>query len=173
MLDKRVEDAINDQLNFELYSAYIYYSMQAWLEDKSFTGMANWMACQVKEEIAHAQIFFNFVNERGGRVILKAIEGPQTEFDSPLAIFQAALEHEQKVTVRINKMLDIANELHDHASIQFLHWFVNEQIEEEDTVGEIIDRLEFADDNRGAVFHIDAELGARVFTLPSPLATGA
>jgi ferritin len=170
MLDKRIEDAVNDQINYELYSAYIYYSMQAWFEDKSFTGMTTWMAAQVKEEMSHAQIMYNFINDRGGRVILKAIEGPQTDWESPLDVFETALEHEKKVTARINKILDVATELHDHASIQFLHWFVNEQIEEENNASEIIDRLTFAADNRGAVFHIDTELGARVFTLPAPLA---
>jgi ferritin len=171
MLDKRVEDAINDQINFELYSAYIYYSMQAWFENKGMAGMANWMAVQVKEEMSHAQIMFNFVKERGGRVLLKGIEGPETEWDAPVDAFKTALAHEQIVTARINRIVDTAIEIKDHASVQFLHWFVAEQVEEEANASDIVAKLEWAADAPGALYQIDKELGARVFNLPAPLAT--
>ncbi len=170
MLDSRIEEAINDQINYELYSAYIYYSMQSWFLDRNMGGMAGWMGIQVMEEMSHAQIFFNYVNERGGRVLLKGIEGPQTEFDSPLDVFQTALEHEQKVTARINAIMDLAIELKDHASVQFLHWFVAEQVEEEATASEIAGKLEWAQDAPAALYQIDSELGTRTFTTPSPLA---
>lgn len=173
MLDKRVEDAINDQLNFELYSAYIYYSMQSWFENQGMTGFANWMAVQVKEEMSHAQIMFNYVNERGGRVLLAGIAGPANDWKSPLHIFQTALEHEQIVTGRINKIMDLAIEIKDHATVQFLQWFVAEQVEEEASAGEIVNKLEWAQDAAGALYQIDKELGARVFTVPSPLAASA
>lgn len=173
MLDKRVEDAINDQLNFELYSAYIYYSMQSWFENQGMTGFANWMAVQVKEEMSHAQIMFNHVNERGGRVLLAGIAGPANAWKSPLHIFQTALEHEQIVTGRINKIMDLAIEIKDHATVQFLQWFVAEQVEEEASAGEIVNKLEWAQDAAGALYQIDKELGARVFTVPSPLAASA
>jgi len=173
MLDKRIEDAINDQLNFELYSAYIYYSMQSWFENQGMAGFANWMAVQVKEEMSHAQIMFNFVNERGGRVLLKGIDEPNNDWESPLHIYKTALGHEQIVTGRINKIVDLAIELKDHATVQFLHWFVAEQVEEEASAGDIVNKLEWAAEAPGALYQIDKELGARVFNLPSPLATGA
>ncbi len=171
MLDPRVQDAINDQINFELYSAYIYYSMQSWLESEGFTGFANWMAVQVKEEISHAQIMFDYVNERGGRVLLKGIEGPSNEWESPLHIFETALEHEQIVTGRIHKIMDLALETKDHASSQWLQWFVAEQVEEEAAASEIVGKLKWAKDAPGVLFQMDSELGTRVFNLPSPLAT--
>lgn len=172
MIDKRIEEAVNDQINFELYSAYIYYSMQSWFDEQGMTGFANWMGVQVKEEMSHAQIMYNFVNERGGRVLLKAIEGPNNDWDSPLHIFKTALEHEQIVTGRINKIMDLAIELKDHATAQAFQWFVAEQVEEEASAGEIVGKLEWAKDAPGALFQLDRELGARVFNLPSPLAAG-
>jgi ferritin len=173
MLDKRIEDAINDQINFELYSAYIYYSMQSWFESKGMDGMATWMAVQVKEEMCHAQIMFNFVNERGGRVLLKGIDGPGNEWNAPVDAFRTALEHEQIVTARINKIMDLALELKDHATAQAYQWFVAEQVEEEASASDIVAKLEWAADAPGALYQIDRELGARVFNLPSPLAAGA
>lgn len=172
MIDPRIQDAINDQLNFELYSAYIYYSMQSWFEEQGMGGFANWMAVQVKEEMSHAQIMFDYVNERGGRVYLKGIEGPNNDWESPLQIFQTALEHEQIVTGRINKIMDLAQEIKDHATVQWIQWFVAEQVEEEASAGEIVGKLEWAKDAPGALFQIDKELGARTFNLPSPLASG-
>jgi ferritin len=148
--------------------------MQAWFEDKGMTGMATWMAVQVKEEMSHAQIMFNFVNERGGRVLLKGIDDPQTDWETPVDAFKTALAHEQIVTGRINKIVDLAIEIKDHATVQFLHWFVAEQVEEEASAGDIVAKLEWAADAPGALYQIDKELGARVFALPSPLAaTGA
>lgn len=173
MLDARVQDAINDQINFELYSAYIYYSMQSWFQNQGLSGFANWTAVQVKEEMSHAQIMFNYVNERGGRVLLKDIDGPSNEWESPLHIFRTVLEHEQIVTSRINKIMDLAIEIKDHATVQWLQWFVGEQVEEEAAASEIVSKLEWANDAPGVMFQLDGELGARVFNLPAPLAAGA
>jgi len=171
MLDKGIEEAINDQINYELYSAYIYYAMQSWFLEKTMNGMATWMSVQVKEEMSHAQIFYNYVVERGGRVLLKGIEGPMNDFDSPLHVYRTALEHEQKVTARINRIMDLAIEIKDHATVQFLQWFVAEQVEEESAAAEIAGKLEWAQEAPAALYQIDNELGTRVFTLPSPLAT--
>lgn len=171
MLDERMQDAINDQLNYELYSAYIYYSMESWFRNQGLAGFANWMSVQVKEEMSHAQIMFNFVNERGGRVLMKAIAGPNNDWESPLHIFQATLEHEQTVTARINAIMDLAIELKDHATAQWLQWFVAEQVEEEANAAEISAKLQWAKDAPSVLFQLDTELGTRVFVLPAPLAT--
>jgi ferritin len=171
MLDARMQDAINDQLNYELYSAYIYYSMESWFHNQGFAGFANWMAVQVKEEMSHAQIMFNYVNERNGRVLLKAIEGPKNDWESPLHIYQATLEHEQTVTARINGIMDLAIELKDHATAQWLQWFVAEQVEEEANASEIAGKLQWAKEAPSVLFQMDTELAARVFVLPAPLAT--
>ena len=166
MLDPRMQDAINDQLNYELYSAYIYYSMESWFRNKGFAGFANWMAVQIKEEMSHAQIMFNFVNGRGGRVLLEAIEGPNNDWESPLHCYKTAYEHEQIVSSRINKMKD-------HATGQWLQWFVAEQVEEEANASEIAGKLEWAKEAPAVLYQLDTEAGARVFTLPAPLATTA
>ncbi len=173
MLDQRMQDAINDQLNYELYSAYIYYSMESWFRSKGFAGFANWMAVQVKEEMSHAQIMFDFVNGRGGRVLLKSIEGPNNDWGSPLHIFKATLEHEQTVTTRIGRLMDLAIDLRDHATAQWLQWFVAEQVEEESNASELAAKLEWAEEAPAVLFQMDTEAAARAFTLPAPLATTA
>jgi ferritin len=169
MLDQRMQDAINDQLNYELYSAYIYYSMESWFRNKNLLGFANWMAVQVREEMCHAQIMFNFVTDRGGRVLLKGIEGPNNDWGSPLHCFKTANEHEQIVSARINALVDLAIELKDHASNQWLQWFVGEQVEEEANTSEIAGKLEWAKDAPSVLFQLDTEAAARVFTMPAPL----
>jgi ferritin len=173
MIDPRIQDAINDQLNYELYSAYIYYSMESWFRHEGFNGFANWMAVQVKEEMGHAQIMFNFVTGRNGRVLFKAIEAPNNDWKSPLHCFATAYEHEQIVTARIDKIMDLAIEIKDHATAQWLQWFVAEQVEEEANTSEIANKLEWAKDAPAVLFQLDTEAAARVFTLPAPLATTA
>jgi len=162
MIDSRIQDAINDQLNFELYSAYIYYSMQSWFENQGMGGFANWMAVQVKEEMSHAQIMFDYVNERGGRVYLKGIEGPNNDWESPLHIFQTALEHEQIVTGRINDIMELAQEIKDHATVQWIQWFIAEQVEEEDSTYKIVQQLKLIGDDRAGLYLLDRELAKRV-----------
>lgn len=165
MLVKRMEDAINDQMNFEIYSAHIYLSMASYFEENGLPGFANWMKAQYQEEIFHAMKMFDYVNETGGRATISAIDAPATEWDSPLAAFQTALEHEQLVTSRINKLMDIAREESDHATSIFLQWFISEQVEEEASVGDIVGKLKLVGDG-GALFMLDRDLSTRVFTPP-------
>ncbi|MGC9318059.1 MAG: ferritin [Armatimonadota bacterium] len=167
MIDERMAAAINDQINAELYSAYIYYSMSAWFEEQNLPGMAQWMKAQTQEELFHADKFFNYLTERGGRVVMKAIDEPQTEWDSPLAVFEHAYEHEQYVTGRINDLVDLAIELKDHATNQFLQWYVEEQVEEEASADEVVQQLKRIGDSANALYMLDREMGARTFAPPA------
>lgn len=161
MLSPKIEEAFNKQINAELFSSYLYLSMAAYFEAKSLAGMAHWMRLQVAEENAHGMKFYDFVHERNGRVKLAAIDEPQVEWDSPLAAFEAALGHEQKVTGLINDLVNLAIAEKDHAAANFLQWFVDEQVEEEATVQLIIDKLKLVGDHGVALFMIDNELGTR------------
>ncbi len=166
MISKTMQDAINQQINAELYSAYLYLSMAAYLKDKSLNGMANWMECQAMEEQYHALKMYGFVNERGGRVFLKSIGEPPAEWNSPLAVFEAVAEHEAKVTDLINNLVDLAIQEKDHATNNFLQWYVTEQVEEEATDDEVIRKMKLVENAPGGLFMMDQELGQRVFTLP-------
>jgi len=166
MISKKMEQAINDQINAELYSAYLYLSMVAYFESVNLSGFATWMKAQTQEELVHAMKMYDFVNERGGRITLKPIDGPPTEWDSPLAAFEAAYAHEQMVTGRINDLVNLAVEEEDHATNAFLQWFVNEQVEEEMSADNVVQNLKIANEAPGALFMIDRELGQRVFTPP-------
>lgn len=166
MIAKDVQDAFNGQLNAETYSAYLYWSMSAYFEEINLKGFANWMRCQAQEEMVHAMKFYTHLLERGGRAVLAAIDGPATEWDSPLAAFQAAYAHECKVTAMINGLVDLARDHKDHASEAFLQWFVNEQVEEEASADEIVQKLKLMADAPGGLFLLDQELAQRVFTPP-------
>ena len=166
MINKKLEDQINHQINRELYSEYLYLSMAAYLEDKGLAGMANFMVVQAQEEHFHAMKFFNYLNERGGRVVLGAIEQPPVEFNSPQAVFEESLAHEKIVTALINKLMDLAIEVNDHASRSFLNWYVDEQVEEEDSFQKIIDQLKLVGGEGHGLLMLDKELSARVFTPP-------
>ena len=131
MLDKKMEKAINDQINAETYSAYLYLSMSAYFESINLKGMAGWMRIQAQEELMHATKFYDYICERGGRVLLQEIAGPPTEWDSPLGVFLATAEHEHNVTMAINNLVNLAITTKDHATNNFLQWFVAEQVEEE------------------------------------------
>ena len=161
MISKKVEKALNEQLNAELYSAYLYLSMAAWFESQNLPGFASWMRIQTREENTHAMKFFGFVNERRGRVTLKAIEEPAKEWKSPLAAFEAALEHEQYITGRIDDLVNLAATEKDHATAAFLQWFVNEQVEEEASVDRIVQQFKMANNAPGALLMLDHELGER------------
>ena len=165
MLTKKMEEAFNEQIKWEFYSGYIYLSMMAWFEDKGLGGCAAWMKAQYQEEMFHAMKMFDYVNEQGNRVILRAIDAPPAEWDSPLAAFEHALEHERLVTGRINALVDLALEERDHASAHFLQWFVAEQVEEESSVGDAVNKMKLVADG-GALYMLDKELGTRVFTPP-------
>lgn len=167
MISKKMEAALNDQINAELYSAYLYLSMVAYFESANLCGFATWMRAQTQEEVMHAMKIYDFVNERGGRVLLGAVDAPPTEWDSPLAGFEAAYKHEQLVTGRINDLVNLAVEEKDHATNAFLQWFVNEQVEEEMSVDNVVQQLKMAENAPGAMFMIDRELGQRVFTPPA------
>ena len=167
MINKKMEDALNRQVNAELYSAYLYLSMESYFKSLNLNGFANWMRVQTQEEVTHAMKIYDFINERGGRITLKAIEGPPTKWDSPLAVFEAVYAHEQKVTGLINDLVDLAIKEKDHATNSFLQWFVNEQVEEESSADEIVQQLKIMEDAPGGMFMLDRELGQRVFTPPA------
>lgn len=161
MLDSKIQDAFNKQLNVELFSSYLYLSMAAYFESQNLKGMAGWMRAQAGEENEHAMKFFGYINDRGGRVLLAKIDEPTTEWASQLVVFEDACKHEGKVTERINKLVELSAEERDYASNTFLQWFVTEQVEEEATVKEIRDKLKMAGDNPVALIMIDRELGMR------------
>jgi len=163
MLDETtMHDAMNEQIKNEFYSAYLYLSMSAYFETINFPGFAHWMQIQAQEEAGHAMKLYNFINERGGRVVLQAIDQPPAEFDSPLDVFERTLEHEEKVTGMIHQLYALSIQEQDYPSQIFLQWFVTEQVEEEDSVTKIIDTLKLIGDNRHALLMLDRELGSRV-----------
>jgi len=161
MLAQKVQDALNDQMNAELYSAHLYLSMAAYFESVNLSGMAQWMLAQAREETEHGLKFFKYINDRNGRVELGGIDAPQKDWKTPLAVFEDAYAHEQKVTAKIAALVDLAAGAKDHATTVFLNWFVSEQVEEEAGVLRIIERIKLAKDAPGALFMIDRELAAR------------
>lgn len=167
MISETIQDALNTQLNFELYSSYVYWSMAHYSDDAGLSGMAAWFKMQAMEEMQHADKIAGFINERNGRVLLKAIEGPQTEWASPLAAFENAYEHECTVSSRINAIVDLAIAEKDHATSGFLQWFVAEQVEEEASVLAIVDKLKLAGSHTGALLMIDKDLAARAYRAQS------
>ena len=167
MLSHKMQEALNDQINAEYFSSYLYLAMAAHCEAINLDGFANWLRVQTQEEMAHAMKFFGFVLERGGRVELKAIEAPPSQWESPLAIFEATLKHEQYITDRINKLVDLALAESDHATNAFLQWFVSEQVEEEATADGILQKLKLMADAPGGLFMLDRELAQRTFTPPA------
>lgn len=164
MIKEVVAKSINDQINKEYYSSYLYLSMSAYFEAEGLKGFANWMRIQAKEESDHAEKFFNYLNERGGRVELKAIEQVPTDFDGIVKVFDQVLEHEEMITASINDMMDVAIEAKDHATKSFLQWFVDEQVEEEATVGDIINSIKLIKGDGQGILMMDRELGSRVYT---------
>lgn len=161
MLDPKIQEALNDQLNAELYSAYLYLSMAAYFESQNLKGFAHWMRIQAKEEVGHAMKFFDFIHERLGRVTLKEIAAPKTEWKSPLEAFEDAFKHEQHVTERIHKIFDLAKEKNDYPTQVFLHWFIEEQVEEEASADEIVQKLRMIGEDKGALLALDSQLAAR------------
>jgi len=161
MLNPKMQEALNEQINAELFSSYLYLSMSAYFESQSMPGMANWMRVQAQEELMHAMKFYTFVNERDGRVKLGPVEGPRTEWSSPLEVFEEAYKHELKVSGLINRLVKLAQEESDFATHSFLQWFVNEQVEEEAAARLVIDRLRLVGDNGAAMFMLDNELAQR------------
>lgn len=163
MISARLEKEINKQINAELYSAYLYLAMSAYFTSENLLGFANWMRVQALEEITHAMRFYDFLNDRGGRVELEAIEKPPKSWSSPLEAFEEAYKHEQLITSMINKIADVAREENDYATLEMLNWFHKEQVEEEANPDHIRRMLEMAKGHTGALIMIDRELAKRKF----------
>jgi len=166
MLSQRMLGAINKQINAEIYSSYLYLSMAAYFAAGDLSGFENWMKMQAQEELFHAIKFYNYVNERSGRALMAPIEGPETEWSSPLDVFEKVLIHEQKVTGMINDLVALAREEKDFATDNFLQWFVAEQVEEEATADAVVKKLNLIDGQGSGMFMLDKDLGMRVFTMP-------
>ena len=169
MMSDKMKEAINYQINAELYSAYMYMSMSAWFDTIALPGFANWMHVQAKEETTHAMRFYNHMNERNAAIKLASIDGPPLEWKSPLDAFEAVYTHELKVTSLINDLVDLAIKDKDHASNAFLQWFINEQVEEESNAMQIVDKLKLIGEDRSGLFMMDQELGARIFVPPADM----
>ncbi len=161
MVSEKMLDALNKQLNAELYSSYLYMSMNAYFKSVNLDGFATWMYFQAQEELTHALKFYDFINSRGGRVSLMQVAAPPAEWDSPLSVFEDTLGHEQKVTALINDLVELSLEQRDHATNIFLQWFVTEQVEEEESVGGVLEQLKLMGEAKGGLFMIDRELGKR------------
>jgi ferritin len=161
MLSQKMQEALNEQVNAELYSAYLYLAMSAHCDAVNLHGFAHWLRLQYQEETGHALKIFDYIAERGATVHLKPIEGPPTEWESPQAVFEAVLKHEQHVTSLINKLVDLAIQESDHASNNFLQWFVAEQVEEEATADDILQKIKLIAGAPGGLFMLDQELGQR------------
>ncbi len=166
MINEKLEKAFNNQINKELYSEYLYLSMQAYFERLNLKGFVNWMSVQVQEEHAHALGMFDYLNQRGGNVQLEAIDKPETDWESPLAVFEQVLEHEEYVTSRINALMDVAEETKDRAAMSFLNWYLKEQVEEEDNVGNVLATLKLIGDDKKALLMLDKDLATRTFVQP-------
>lgn len=166
MINKKIEEALNEQINAEFWSAYLYLSMSLHFEHEGRNGLANWFRIQFQEEQAHALALIDYLNARDGKVILKPIADVPSSWESPLAAFEATLEHEKKVTEKINNLYALAEQEKDFATRQKLNTFVAEQVEEEDTVRQIIDDLTLVGDDGTGLFQIDRQLASRTFTAP-------
>ncbi|MBO5708759.1 MAG: ferritin [Bacteroidales bacterium] len=173
MISKRLHDAINAQVNAELWSAYLYLAMSLDAENKGYKGVANWFYVQFQEEQAHARIFMNYLNSRDAKVTLLPIDPVPASWDSVLDMYRQTLEHEKKVTSLINNLAFIATDDRDFASINRLNWFIDEQVEEEESAREMIAAVEAVEGNKYGMYMLDKDLAARTYTAPSPLATAA
>ncbi|MBL5982319.1 ferritin [Petrotoga sp. 8T1HF07.NaAc.6.1] len=160
-LEDKMLNALNEQINKEIFSAYLYYSMAAYFDSMNLEGFANWMKVQAKEELTHAQKLYDYIYDKGGIVELDNIDKPKKEWGSPLEAFKDAYDHELSVTQSIDKLVDLAKELNDHATQNFLQWFVNEQVEEEANTKKIVDTLQMIGESKTALFMFNGQLGSR------------
>lgn len=161
VLSKKMEEALNKQINAELYSAYLYLAMAAYFESANLSGFAKWMEIQAEEEKQHAMKLYHYIVERGGRVVLDAIQKPQSEWKSPLDVFEAVYAHEQHVTSLIYNLADIARQEKDYATEVMLHWFIKEQVEEEANASSILERIKMVKDSVNGILQYDKILGKR------------
>ncbi|MBT4512212.1 MAG: ferritin [Chloroflexi bacterium] len=168
MISGKMLEALNEQLNKEMYSAYLYMAMSAACTSRELKGFANWFMVQYQEEMAHAMKFYDYIHRQGNRVNLMAIDQPQIDFESPLAMFEKTLAHEQFVTGLIHGLVDLSSEENDKTTKDFLQWFVKEQIEEEETAGGLLERVKSVDDSGEALLKLNTELADRVFHPPKP-----
>lgn len=166
MINERLEEEFNEQINKELYSEYLYLAMKVYFQEQNLMGFVNWFDVQVQEEHAHAMGMFNYLNERGGKIDLRAIEKPVVEGNSPLTIFEQVLKHEEYVTSRINHMADVAEEVKDRAALHLLDWYIKEQVEEEASVSGVLATLKLIGDDKKALLMLDKDLAARTFVAP-------
>lgn len=165
-MEEKMVEALNKQMNAELYSSYLYLSMSAYFEAEDLSGFANWMRVQAQEELSHAMKFYDYLVQRGARVTLTEIEAPPKEWDSALAVFEHVYEHEQMVTGLINGLVDLAISLSDHATNNFLQWYVAEQVEEEESASGVLQKVRMAGETPSGIFMVDNELSQRVFHPP-------
>ncbi len=165
MLSKKLLDALNDQMNFEIYSAHIYLSMAGYCSDLGLSGFENWFLVQYEEELFHAKKIFRYINDKGARVTVRGFEDPVNEYNSLLDVFESALAHEQKVTERFYNLMDVAIEEREHATKSFLQWFIDEQVEEENNVTDLINKIKLVKDS--GLYLLDQEQAKRVFTIPA------
>lgn len=161
IISNKIQDSLNEQINKEIYSAYLYFSMAAYFESLKFSGMASWMNKQASEELKHAKRIYNYIIERGGRVILKAIESPTVDWKSAEDAFQGAVKHEEFITASIYKLVELASAEKDLATVAMLQWFVTEQVEEESSVGQIYDKLKLIGNSTNGLFMLDHQLAKR------------
>lgn len=166
MISDKLFTKLNDQMNYEFYSINVYLAMQAYFENQDLKGFANFFRVQTEEERFHAMRFFNYINQMGGRVTIGAMQEPTNEFETVLFAYKDALRHEKIVTSRIYELMDIAMEEREHATISYLKWFIDEQVEEEETFNNIIKRLERIGNDSAALYMLDQELSQRVFVPP-------
>lgn len=166
MISQKLQDAINVQINKEFFSEYLYLSMAAYCQQNDLDGVANYYLVQAQEEHFHAMKFFTFVIDKGGKIILKAIDAPKTNFASVIDTFEETLKHEQFVTKSINDLMALATEENDYAVVSFLKWFIDEQVEEESTVTKLLGKLKMIDGKGEGLLMLDKELAARIFTPP-------
>ena len=161
MIEKAMQDAMNEQINKELFSSYLYLSMAAYFEDKNLTGFGNWMRVQADEEREHAMKFYDFILDRGGRVYLKAIDAPKTDWNSNLEVAEEVAAHEAKVTASINDLYELALKEKDYPAQVMLQWFITEQVEEESNAAQVVADLKLIEERGTAVLMLDKQLGKR------------
>ena len=166
MINQKLVDAFNEQINKEFYSEYLYLAMKVYFQELNLQGFVNWFDVQVQEEHAHAMGMLNYLNERGGKIELRAIDKPVIEGNTPLEVFEHVLRHEEYVTSRINHVADVAEEVKDRAALHLLDWYIKEQVEEESSVGGVLATLKLIGDDKKALLLLDKDLATRTFTAP-------
>ena len=166
MINEKMESAFNEQINKEFYSEYLYLAMKAYFAELNLQGFVNWFDVQVQEEHAHGMGMYDYLNERGGKIVLDTIDKPIVEGKTPLEVFEQVLKHEQFVTSRINHLMDVADETKDRAALSFLDWYLKEQVEEESNVSGVLATLKLIGDDKKALLMLDKDLATRVFNPP-------